>query len=291
MELTEDNVAKLPSDGSFFSSYFPSTNSPTPVPENPPDVRISWSKTVIGHIMHALRQLGPEGRRILDEDELYFAKKHDIRFRNSENHMQDMDNPDYWEAKEKYLEEKYKLLHAELHPVNPFSPDSSDICAIPQAEMDRMCYREERRRRRTEAWVSSISQELQEYPRIVDSPVSHRSEPPSTTTCPVDKDQLPSLQLPAQPEDAVATVEPETRTTKRKRSRMEIEDEDDSHAHISKRSVQARLSRETPSTTIIEPARKRRTAKKATLPTSPSRPITLRRSARIAALPKIKYPK
>lgn len=156
MNLTEENVLKLPSDGSFFSSYFPSSSSPGSTIEVSPAVRLEKAKETVEVNMRGLYRLGTEGRRVLREDELYVAGRKDVRFRDSEKHKENKDNLDYWEAKSRYLEEKYNILYDEKHPAEPFIIDPKNPEVIRQAAIDRMHFRSERRKRRTEAWVSSI---------------------------------------------------------------------------------------------------------------------------------------
>ncbi|KAI1359589.1 hypothetical protein F5Y08DRAFT_344507 [Xylaria arbuscula] len=302
MDLTEENVSKLPSDGSFFSSYYTPSRPTTPSVDVPEAVRLKKAKEFVEVNMLGFHRLGKEGHRILREDELYIAGDHDIRFRDSEKHKQNIDNLDYWVAKAKDMGERYDALYAEKHPVEPFIEDPNDPAVIEQNKIDRMHFRAERRKRRTQAWVSEINHQRQEYPRIIDSSISRYIEPSSRTTTTTDNRPSFIPRPSSRSEDSadlpIPLVEaPKIRAPKRKRSNLEDEQENDGPS--SKRSVQAHLSRETLSTTIEEPPRehptapfnRKRTTRKTALATSPSNPTPLRRSARIAALPKIKYPK
>ncbi len=171
MALTEENVAKLPSDGSSFSSYYPSsrgTRTPaasrilnSPVVALPavlsPVARLEQAKKSAYFYMVRLSRLGVEGRHILRHDELYIAGQDDVRFRRSGSHTKDADNLEYWEAKVQFFREKYEPLYNAMYPPIIIDPESPSM--IRQAEIDRVYFRWARRTRYIEAWLSATIQE------------------------------------------------------------------------------------------------------------------------------------
>ncbi|KAI1424857.1 hypothetical protein F5Y12DRAFT_428034 [Xylaria sp. FL1777] len=294
MDLTEENVAKLPSNGSSFSSFFLSAGpssvtssiSSSPAAASPATalsaVRLQQAKESVYSYMYRLCGLGVEGRRILRNDELYIAGQHDVRFRDGGSHAKDVDNPDYWEAKLQFFREKYEPLYDAIYPPIVIDPNSPG--AIEQAEIDRGYFRWARKKRCIEAWISATSQEQQIYPHTIGNVASPSSIPPSTTTYPLET-TLPRISR-MHPGKVAVVVKSEPRNPKRKRPGLDHEDE---HAS-SKRCAQAHLFQDIPATGIGEPIRMPK-KRKPTLTRSPSRPVALRRSARIAALPKKKYTK
>ncbi|KAI0904258.1 hypothetical protein F4823DRAFT_567883 [Ustulina deusta] len=273
MDLTEENVAKLPSDGSRFSSYYGSSRgtrtpavsriSSSPVVAAlaalPPVARLEQAKKLAYFYMSHLSRLGVKGRRILRNDELYIAGQDDVRFRRSGNHTKDADNPEYWEAKVHFFREKYKPIRDEMYPPIIIDPESPSM--IRQAEIDRQ--------------VSP--------PTTVDNnTLSQPLTQPSTYTSPIEPN-FPSISQERLGEVTV-TEKSEPRAPKRKRSDLEHEGE----RANSKKCAQTPLSPQTASKKIGEPTKAQPTRKNGSS-RSPSRPVALRRSARIAALPKIKY--
>ncbi|KAI3329479.1 hypothetical protein F4824DRAFT_384157 [Ustulina deusta] len=282
MALTEENVAQLPSDGSRFSSFFSSSESSKSTIVVPPAVRLEEAKKSVLFYMRGLYNcFGAEGRRILRNDELYIAGQNDVRFRDSGSHLHDMDNPDYWEEKERFFHEKYSLLYNAKYPFPPIVIDPESPSMIRQAEIDRVYFRWARKTRYIEAWISATRQELS--PRVADNNTSsQRLTPPSTSTSPIETN-LPSITR-APPGEVTVAAKSEPRASKRKRPDIEHEYE----RANSKKCVQAPLSQQIATKKIGEPTKAQPTRKNGSS-RSPSRPVALRRSARIAALPKIKY--
>ncbi|KAI0432723.1 hypothetical protein F5Y09DRAFT_339458 [Xylaria sp. FL1042] len=284
MALTEENVAKLPSDGSpFYSSYsFTSKSSKITSPVVAPFiVRLQQAKESAYLYMYGLRGLGPEGRRILRDDELYIAGRFDIRFRDRGRHTQDIDNLDFWEAKAVFFREKFQPLYDAKHPPIVIDPESPG--QIEQTEMDRAYFRWARRKKFIETWISTTGQE-HHTSRIVDSNTPpQRPIPPLNSPC-FTTTNLPSVPQ-THPEDAPAAVSTGPRALKRKRPSLEHEDQSPS----SKKCVQEHTCQEIGTRKAKESTKTKR-ARKRTPRSLENRPVTLRRSARIAALPKIKYP-
>ncbi|KAI1347746.1 hypothetical protein F5Y01DRAFT_318387 [Xylaria sp. FL0043] len=176
MALTQENVAKLPSDGSpFFSSHSGTITPRPPTPTTPivprpnvavlsvgasPSVRLRQAKESVYFYMRELWILSVEGYRIVKNSELYMAGKGDVRFRHSKRrgHEQDMDNPDYWEAKARFFQQEFEPLYRARHPKWVFDPNSA--AQLEQDEMDRACFRWERRKKFIEEWRSVIGQEV-----------------------------------------------------------------------------------------------------------------------------------
>ncbi|TGJ88509.1 hypothetical protein E0Z10_g253 [Xylaria hypoxylon] len=232
--------------------------------------------------MRGLYYFGVEGHRILRKDELYIAGPNDVRFRENRSHAQDIDNPDYWEAKVRFFRAKYEPMYeAEFPPivVDPESPEQ-----LQQNEIDRAHFRLARKRKFIEAWVAASNPEQQISPHTADNhSVSQHSTSPLNSSCLAETNTPPFSQACLE-EIAAAiqfAIESESRAPKRKRSHQEYEGE---HSGA-KRCFQARPSQEVPVKAADEPRGVQTTSKNR----SPSHPVALRRSPRIAASPKKRY--
>ncbi|KAI1297804.1 hypothetical protein F5Y03DRAFT_409655 [Xylaria venustula] len=293
MALTEENVKKLPSDGSFLArtDYDEDTSNATPNPWTiPPTVlsdmtpcaRLQHAKKRVYEYMFGLCQLGPEGSRFIRNDELYITAERDVQFRDKAKHAQDIDNLDYWESKMQFFQAKFQPLKDKYYP--PFIYDPESAAQKEQDEIDRAYFRWARRKRNIENWLVTISQEQQ--PPKMDSNTSPQNlMSPSISTCPVETN-FPLLS-PSRPEEVAVTVNCGTGTTKRKRS---LEAEEEERAHSKKRIQTNRIHDIENHGSSEKPKRARRTRKRNPPPIA-NASVALRRSARIAALPKIKYPK
>ncbi|KAI1271483.1 hypothetical protein F5Y07DRAFT_382763 [Xylaria sp. FL0933] len=297
MALTQENVAKLPSDGSpFFSSH---SGTITPKPVSPastyiprpnivvlsvgasPSVRLRQAKDSVYFYMRQLCILSVEGHRIVRSSELYMTTAGDVCFRKRCGHEQDMENPDYWEAKARFFQEQFEPLYRAKYP--RFVVDPNGPAAIEQDEMDRACFRWERRKKFIEEWRSVIGEE-DTVSQSMDNnsppqlPMPHSISPCYTKSIP----SIPQTHL----EEAPVAVATAPKGLKRKRSSLEHEDQRPG----SKRRIQEHACQKTATEELGENAKTQRTRKRAPQ-RSINPPVTLRRSARIAALPKIKYPR
>ncbi|KAI0967923.1 hypothetical protein F4678DRAFT_482662 [Xylaria arbuscula] len=294
MDLTEENVRKLPSDGSFFASSVRDEDSSnmTPPPgarpatilsDMTPSVRLQHAKERVYVYMYGLRQLGAEGYRVIRNDELYLTAERDVRFRDTAKHIQNINNIDYWEAKMRSLQEKFQPLKDKYYP--PFTADTESEAQTEQDEIDRAQFRWARRKRNIETWLASTSQEEQPPPRMDSNTSPQNLTSPTTSTCPA-KTNFPLLSQSGSEEAAVA-VNSGTGAPKRKRSH---EAEKEEHAHSKKR-IQINRIHDIENHGSSEKPKKAQPTRKRNPPSIAGAPVPLRRSARIAALPKIKYTK
>lgn len=81
-------------------------------------IRLEEAKNIVYSRVMALWRFGPEGRKVLAEDEFYVAGKHDVRYRGN-GPEPDFQDPAYWAAKAKYLDSRYQALYLARYPPAP----------------------------------------------------------------------------------------------------------------------------------------------------------------------------
>ncbi|KAJ2997771.1 hypothetical protein NUW58_g547 [Xylaria curta] len=137
MALTADRLALL--NDEYLSASETSEES-----EPSPAKRLQRAKASVYAHMRSLGTLGREGSRILRNDELYLAGPNDVQFRDIDRNTQDVDNLEFWEAKDQFLKDQFRRLYDQLNPLMRQSrelgignPQIVHSGAIPRAEMIR----------------------------------------------------------------------------------------------------------------------------------------------------------
>lgn len=127
MDLTEQHLEPLNNE---YVVYYASSASS----ELPPAKKLQECKESVCAWMRSFRYLGPEARRIVQDDELRVCGDYEVEFRDKERQIRDIDNLAYWEAKDRFYEREFNRIEK-----------------IPQRDTP-----QERNRKAIEAWLPAV---------------------------------------------------------------------------------------------------------------------------------------
>ncbi|KAI1125764.1 hypothetical protein F5Y10DRAFT_294346 [Nemania abortiva] len=99
--LTKANLRKL--EGKKPDSTAPSTYS-----DYLPADKLERAKRRVHHFLWDLGGIGPEGRRIREVEDVFIAGSISVRYRGNAVPEPDLQDPNFWETKLQYLENKYR---------------------------------------------------------------------------------------------------------------------------------------------------------------------------------------